>query len=136
MKKKRHTTEQIIRKLREAERLKGKGKSVGETCQVLEISEQTLYRWKAKYGGVDGDAIKKRARSPSQTHTQVFCRRGSRRAMSAANSSIMSSLDCARLAKTRLCSGKARSGAGPSGRGPSRKRLSTTSSGVRTHASR
>lgn len=59
MKKKRHTTEQIIRKLREAEKLRGEGKSVGETCQALEISEQTLYRWKAKYGGIDGDAIKK-----------------------------------------------------------------------------
>ena len=51
MNKKRHNPEQIIRKLREAERLKAEGKTVAEICQALEISDQTYHRWKAGYGG-------------------------------------------------------------------------------------
>ncbi len=59
MKRKRHTTEQIIRKLREAEQMRGAGKSVGEVCQALSISDQTYHRWKAKYRGMGGDEIKR-----------------------------------------------------------------------------
>ena len=59
MKRKKHTTEQIIRKLREAEQMRAAGKTVGEICQALAISEQTLYRWKAKYRGMDGAEIKR-----------------------------------------------------------------------------
>lgn len=53
MKKKRHDPEQVIRKLREAERLKGDGKTVAEICQALQVSEQTYHRWKARYGGAE-----------------------------------------------------------------------------------
>jgi len=49
MKRARHTPEQIIRKLREAERLLAAGKDVEEVCRTLEISVQTYHRWKAKY---------------------------------------------------------------------------------------
>lgn len=42
MEKKRHNPDQIIRKLREVERMKAEGKAVAEICQALEISEQTL----------------------------------------------------------------------------------------------
>ena len=59
VKKKRHTTEQIIRKLREAEQMRAAGRSVGEVCQTLSISEQTYHRWKAKYRGMDGEEIKR-----------------------------------------------------------------------------
>ena len=59
MKKNRHTPEQIIRKLREAERLKAAGKTVAEICQALEISEQSYHRWKARYGGADAHVAKR-----------------------------------------------------------------------------
>jgi putative transposase len=50
MKKTRHTTEQIIRILREAE---GSQRSNEEVCRQHNISPQTYYRWKSKYGGMD-----------------------------------------------------------------------------------
>ena len=48
--KKRHSEEQIIRILREAER---SGTSIREVCRQHNITEQTLYRWRNKYGGMD-----------------------------------------------------------------------------------
>ena len=52
---KKHTTEQIIRKLREGEALEAQGKGVAEICQALEISSQTYLRWRKRYGGLAGD---------------------------------------------------------------------------------
>jgi len=49
MKRKRHTPEQIIRKLREAERLLEEGTELPEVMRRLEISTQTYHRWKAQY---------------------------------------------------------------------------------------
>jgi len=49
MKKTRHTPEQVIRKLREAERLLASGTELEEVCRKLEISVQTYHRWKAQY---------------------------------------------------------------------------------------
>jgi len=51
--KKRHSPEQIISKLRQADVALGKGLKVPEVCRQLEISEQTYYRWRTKYGGMD-----------------------------------------------------------------------------------
>ena len=45
---KKHTTEQIIRKLREGEVIAAQGKGVAEVCQALEISSQTYHRWKKR----------------------------------------------------------------------------------------
>ena len=59
MKRKRHTSEQIVRKLREAERLKSEGQTIGQICQVLEISEQTYHRWKNDYGGMGEDQARR-----------------------------------------------------------------------------
>ena len=50
MKRTRHTTEQIIRILREAEACE---RSNEEICREHNISPQTYYRWKSKYGGMD-----------------------------------------------------------------------------------
>jgi putative transposase len=50
MKKKRHQEEQIIRILREAER---GDKSIGEVCREHAITEQTFYRWRKKFGGME-----------------------------------------------------------------------------------
>jgi len=58
-KRKVYTAEQIIMKLREAEVLLGKGKSVKEACRALEISEQTYYRWRKEYGGLKTTQAKK-----------------------------------------------------------------------------
>jgi putative transposase len=58
MPQKRHTTDQIISKLRRADVELGKGKRVPEICKSLEITEQTYYRWRQKYGGMQPDMIK------------------------------------------------------------------------------
>ena len=50
MKKTRHTTDQIIEKLRQADIALGKGQKVPEICKILEITEQTYYRWRQKVG--------------------------------------------------------------------------------------
>lgn len=52
MARKRHTPEQIIHMLREAEVGIANGKTVGSVCRELEISEQTYYRWRNEYGGM------------------------------------------------------------------------------------
>ena len=51
--KKRHSAEQIVAKLRRADVELGKGLKVPEVCRQLGISEQTYYRWRTKYGGMD-----------------------------------------------------------------------------------
>ena len=58
-KSKRHTAEQIIRKLREAETMLAAGKSVGDVIQSLGVSEQTYYRWKQQYGGMKAEEAKR-----------------------------------------------------------------------------
>jgi putative transposase len=54
-----YTPEQIITKLREAEVLISLGKTVKEASKQLEISEQTYYRWRREYGGMDITQTKK-----------------------------------------------------------------------------
>ena len=57
--RRRHTPEQIIRKLREAERLLAEGRQVPEVTKALEVSEQTFHRWRAQYGGMKADDAKR-----------------------------------------------------------------------------
>ena len=52
MGRRRHTPEQIITALREAEVALANGKTVGEVGRQLGISEQTYYRWCKEYGGM------------------------------------------------------------------------------------
>ncbi len=56
--KKRHTEKQIVIKLRDIDILLGQGKTVGEACWKFEITEQTYYRWRQKYGGMTPEMIK------------------------------------------------------------------------------
>jgi len=56
--KKKHTGPQIVAKLRQADVLIGQGKSVPEVCRDIEVSQQTYYRWRQKYGGMSPDMIK------------------------------------------------------------------------------
>jgi transposase-like protein len=55
---KKYTPEQIVSKLRQANRELGKGQTVKEVCRTIEISEQTYYRWRQKYGGMSPELIK------------------------------------------------------------------------------
>jgi transposase-like protein len=59
LKRRRHTPEQIIRRLREAERLLGEGRTVPEVARALGVSEQTFYRWRNQYGGMKADDVKR-----------------------------------------------------------------------------
>ena len=59
MKRRRHTPEQVIRKLREAERLLGEGKTIPEAAKELVISEQTYHRWRNQYGGMKANDAKR-----------------------------------------------------------------------------
>ena len=59
MKRRKHTPEQIVRKLREADRLIGQGASVAEVLQHLEVTEATYYRWRNQYGAMGPDEAKR-----------------------------------------------------------------------------
>jgi len=59
MKRRRHTPEQIVRKLREAERMLGERKAIPEVAKELEVSENTFHRWRAEYGGMKADDVKR-----------------------------------------------------------------------------
>jgi len=59
VKRRRHTPEQVIRKLREAERMLAEGSELPEVCKALEVSEQTFHRWRNQYGGMKADDAKR-----------------------------------------------------------------------------
>jgi putative transposase len=59
VKKSRHTPEQIVRKLREAEAKLASGTSVPEVARELGISVATFHRWKNRYGGMHTDSMKR-----------------------------------------------------------------------------
>ena len=57
--RKQFTTEQIIRKLREAEVLLAKGQTVAQICKQLGVTDQTYYRWRREYGGLKTNQAKR-----------------------------------------------------------------------------
>ena len=59
MKKKRHTPEQIIKKVRAIELMVGQGRTAAEASKVESISEQTYSRWRKEYGGLRFDQAKR-----------------------------------------------------------------------------
>jgi putative transposase len=59
VKNRRHTPEQIVRKLREADRMLGEGVELPEVMKALEVSEATYHRWRAQYGGMKADDVKR-----------------------------------------------------------------------------
>ena len=59
MARKRHTAEQIIGKLREAEVELGRGQAVALVVKKLGVTEQTYYRWRKEYGGLRVDQAKR-----------------------------------------------------------------------------
>jgi len=59
MERRYHTPEQIVLKLREADRLLGEGTALVEVCKHLEVTEATYFRWRNQYGGVKADDAKR-----------------------------------------------------------------------------
>jgi transposase-like protein len=59
MKRTRHKPEQIIRKLRDADGMLAAGRTIGEVCQALAVSEQTLHRWRHQYGGMKAEEARR-----------------------------------------------------------------------------
>ena len=55
MPSKRYSLEQIVAKLREAERLQAQGQTIAQVCKRLGISDQTFFRWRIKYGALKED---------------------------------------------------------------------------------
>ena len=58
-KRKRHTPEQIVKKLRDAEAMKNAGKEPAAVLQSLGVSEATFHRWQNKYGGMQASEAKR-----------------------------------------------------------------------------
>jgi len=56
---KKHTPEQIVRILRDAEAAQAAGKSMGQICQEIGISDKTYYRWKSLYAGMKTSELKR-----------------------------------------------------------------------------
>ena len=57
-KRKRYKADQIIGKLREVERLLSEGKTIGDAARQIEVSEQTIHRWRNQYGGMKADDVR------------------------------------------------------------------------------
>ena len=55
----RHSPEQIVRKLRDADAMLNAGKDVGAVLQALEVSEATYLRWRNQYGGMKSEEAKR-----------------------------------------------------------------------------
>lgn len=58
-KRKRHTPEQIVKKLRDAEVMLNAGKSMEEVLKMLEVSESTFDRWQTRFGGMKSEEAKR-----------------------------------------------------------------------------
>jgi transposase-like protein len=57
--KKAHTPEEIVAKLRQAEVLVGQGKTVGDAVRAIGVTEPTYYRWRTEFGGLKLDQVKR-----------------------------------------------------------------------------
>jgi transposase-like protein len=57
--RKKHSPDEIIRKLRQAEVWQNEGQTIAQVCQKLEVSEQTFHRWRQTYGGMKADEMKR-----------------------------------------------------------------------------
>lgn len=55
----RHSPQQIVEKLQEADRLLNAGQSLGQVLQALQVSEATYHRWRNQYGGMKAQEAKR-----------------------------------------------------------------------------
>ena len=70
MKQKRHSPEQVIRKLAEGEKLLNRGEEIAEVCRQLEITESTWHRWRNQCGGMKANDAK-RLKDLEKENTQL-----------------------------------------------------------------
>ena len=59
MGKKRHKPEEIVAKLRQVEVLTAQGKTIAEAVKTIAVTETTYFRWRAEYGGLKSDQVKR-----------------------------------------------------------------------------
>jgi putative transposase len=59
MARKRHKPEEIVAKLRQVDVLTGQGKSIAEAVRTIAVTETTYFRWRAEYGGMKSDQVKR-----------------------------------------------------------------------------
>jgi len=59
MGQKHHKPEEIVAKLRQVEVLTSRGRSIAEAVRSIEVSEQTYFRWRAEFGGMKTDQLKR-----------------------------------------------------------------------------
>ena len=57
--RRKHTPEQVVRKLAQADRMLGEGKTVADVCRELQVAEQTYYRWRNQFGGLKAEDAKR-----------------------------------------------------------------------------
>jgi putative transposase len=67
---KRYSVEQIVAKLRQAEKLQAEGLTIPQTCKRLGVSDQTFYRWRLKYGALKEDEAQ-RLKALEQENTRL-----------------------------------------------------------------
>jgi len=66
MKQTRHTPEQIIRKMKTAEKLIAQGTTVDDVCRTLKVSQPTYHRWRQLYGGMKAEEAQRLAKLEKQ----------------------------------------------------------------------
>lgn len=59
MARKRHKPEEIVAKLRQVDVLTAQGQSVAEAVRTIAVTETTYFRWRAEYGGLKSDQVKR-----------------------------------------------------------------------------
>ena len=59
MARKRHKPEEIVAKLRQVDVLTGQGRSIAEAVKTIAVTETTYFRWRAEYGGMKNDQVKR-----------------------------------------------------------------------------
>ena len=59
MARKRHTTEEIVAKLRQVDVLVSQGRSVADAIRAIGVTEVTYYRWRREFGGLKGGEVKR-----------------------------------------------------------------------------
>jgi putative transposase len=59
MARKRHTSEEIVAKLRQVDVLTAQGRSAADAIRSIGVTEVTYYRWRNEYGGLKGDQVKR-----------------------------------------------------------------------------
>jgi putative transposase len=70
MPRKRHSAEEIVAKLRQADVLLAQGQTGADIARVLGVTETTYYRWRSEYGGLKGDQVK-RLKELEQENTRL-----------------------------------------------------------------